>query len=117
MDNRVRNIHLWVDGYTRFCLTAIVVLMTIMIVGLWAERSPTGDMANAAERYQRQSVLGLSDMVRVQERTIAKLDEIQKLLESGNVKVQVVEQPTTSDGGVTNVKPISSTEGGTSATP
>ena len=26
-----------VDNYTRFCLTAIAILMTVLIIGLWAE--------------------------------------------------------------------------------
>ena len=26
-----------IDGYTRFCLTAIMVLLTLLVVGLWSD--------------------------------------------------------------------------------
>ncbi|MCJ7543838.1 MAG: hypothetical protein MUP47_04610 [Phycisphaerae bacterium] len=112
MRDRERQIRLRVDAYTRFCLTALVVLMSVMIVGLWAEGVPSAAPAGAAgpsdrpvERYQPRSALDISELVAVEERTNAKLDEIKKLLESGQAKVQVVEGPAKDSGGDKNVQP------------
>jgi hypothetical protein len=96
MKSNKRRVALTVDGYTRFCLTAIVVLMTVMVIGLWAEGVPSVGKAGAAapapvERYQPRSAVEIGQMVDLQKQTNDKLDEIKKLLESGNVKVQVVE--------------------------
>jgi len=83
-----------VDGYTRFCLTAIVVLLTLLIVGLWAgEPLPTGaDSAVAADR----SVLPNAgaqriEMIEAIQGTNRKLDQIMTLLQSGKVRVTLVE--------------------------
>jgi len=90
-----------VDRYTRFCLTAIAVLLTVLIVGLWADGVPPLRGAGAAEptRYQPQSTIEIGDMVRTQERTNEKLDQIIKLLEGGSVKVQVVQAAEAPSGG------------------
>lgn len=115
MRDRERHIRLRVDAYTQFCLTALVVLMSVMIVGLWAEGVPVPSRAGAAgpadapvERYQPRSALDISQLVAVQERTNTKLDEIKKLLESGQAKVQVVEGVVKKDsGGEKDVQPTS----------
>ena len=78
-----------VDGYTRFCLTAIAILLTVLVIGLWADGvRPLGE-ARAAEKFldtgaQRQ------EMVAAQERVNAKLTELVELLKSGQAKVQIV---------------------------
>jgi len=117
MQHAGKTLRLKVDAYTRFCLTAIVVLMTVMILGLWAERTPTADRAAAAERYQPKSTTEIGELVRVQERTIDKLEEIRKLLESGDVKVQVTEAPGKDVGGGSNVQPSPSAGEDTSIVP
>jgi hypothetical protein len=114
MHGRERPIRLRVDAYTQFCLTALVVLMSVLIVGLWAEGVPSAAPAGAVgpsdrpvERYQPRSAIDISELVAVQERTIAKLDEIKKLLESGQVKVQVVGGLGKESGGDKYVQPTS----------
>ncbi len=114
MWNRERYIRLRLDGYTRFCLTALVVLMSVMIIGLWAEGVPAPVRAGAAGpadpsavRYQPRSALDISELVGVQEKTNAKLDEIKKLLESGQAKVQVVGGIVKDAGGDKHVQPTS----------
>jgi hypothetical protein len=90
-----------VDWYTRFCLTAIMVLLTVVVLGLWAEGVPSAGKALAADsnnkmftpppdRYQKYSTLNLDEMVGISTQTNQKLDEIKKLLESGNAKFQIV---------------------------
>ena len=90
-----------VDGYTRFCLGAIVVLLTVLIIGLWADGVPLARNAAAAEpmRYQPRSALEITDMVRTQEQTNEKLDQIIRLLESGTAKGQVVQAAEAESGG------------------
>jgi hypothetical protein len=114
MCDREHHIRLRVDGYTRFCLTALVVLMSVMIVGLWAEGIPSAARLGAAapgdpsaERYKPGSAIDISALVAVQERAIAKLDEIKKMLESGEAKVQVVGGVVKDSGGDKNVQPTS----------
>jgi hypothetical protein len=114
MKRAKRTVRWQVDGYTRFCLTAIVVLMTVMVVGLWAERVPLAGQVVAAgsankpvDRYQPTSVLELGDLIRAQEQTNGKLEELKKLLESGDVKVQVVGEPSKDTGVEGNAQPTS----------
>ncbi len=107
MERHGRKVRWQADGYTRFCLGAMVVLMTVLIVGLWAERVPVAGPAGAAERYQPRSALDIENLVQVQDRTIDKLEEIRKLLASGDVKVQVVGGETKESGGEKHVQPTS----------
>lgn len=88
-----------VDGYTRFCLTAIVVLLAALVLCVWVQQGTILPSANAADdapaaanstNWGAQS----SAMVKAQDQTNARLDELIKLLKSGEVKVQ-----TTSKGG------------------
>lgn len=91
MQTERAKIHVHVDRYTRVCLTLIVVLLTVLIVGLWADGVKTSDRAVAAEPFlntsmQREKLLANTAT------TNEKLDELMKLLKSGDVKVQVAEQ-------------------------
>lgn len=96
-----------VDGYTRVCLTVIAVLLTVLIVGLWADHTPSADQARAAKPFvetgtQAQIVL----LVRAQDRTTAKIAELITLLKSGQVKVQIDQKGGKSAGGSNaSVKP------------
>jgi hypothetical protein len=86
------NMQVRVDGYTRVCLTAIAVLLTVLICGLWAQRSPTPQQAQAAQVFANSSAR-LDDVVNAQTTTTQKLTELISLMKSGQVKVQVIEAP------------------------
>ena len=84
-----------VDGYTRFLLTIIAVLLTVVAVGLWLETPSALPTAQAkASGYAEQMNPGqqLNQMVKNTEKLHASLAELQKLMVSGAVKVQVVEK-------------------------
>ena len=104
MKTQTRSKTVLVDRYTRFCLTAIVVLLTVLIVGFWADGVPMARNAGAAEpmRYQPQSAIDISEMTRLQGQTNEKLDKIARLLESGTAKVQMVAAADAGGGGKTN---------------
>ncbi len=87
-----------VDGYTRVCLTAIVVLLTLLVLGLWSERlAPAAAQAGpggANGTPQAIRTLGNAgherkSIVDQQKLTNQKLDEIIRLLRSGDVKVRI----------------------------
>ena len=91
------------DRYTRVCLTVIAVLLTVLIMGLWADQTPDPPRANAAESFadsgaQRKVTQDL------QMQTNEKLDELGRLLKSGEVKVQVVEGPKKRSRGANVIK-------------
>ncbi len=77
-----------VDGYTRVCLTAIVVLLTALVIGLWAE-IPAAIDARAAEPFLNSSAQR-EETIKAVEATNERLDKIITLLKSGEVKVQMV---------------------------
>lgn len=92
MSNRNGRIVIQVDRYTRVCMTIIAVLLTVLIVGLW-HGTPTASTAQAAgadddgfggSGARQQAILKSLDQTNV------KLDELAKVLKSGEVKVQVV---------------------------
>ncbi len=86
-----------IDGYTRFCLTAIVALLTVLIIGLWATgpASLTGaGIAAAAPRAAVRDVLPNAgaqrqQMLRAIQAGNQKLQRIADLLASGKVRVTV----------------------------
>ncbi len=94
-----------VDRYTRFCLTTIAVLLTLLIIGLWADgvktvgqaraagsrskfQDPTAAKAFQEGRWGTSSAAG--KMAATQQQTNAKLDELIKLFKTGQAKVQIV---------------------------
>lgn len=93
MKNGYRNVTIRVDGYTRVCLTAIAVLLTVLIVGLWANHSPTPDAAFAGGVPRAINPQSQRDAVAEAQRAgNAKLDELIELLKSGDVQVKVIGQ-------------------------
>jgi len=80
-----------VDVYTRVCLTAIAVLLTVLIVGLWAQKTPNAPQAMAGVPTVLDPNAQRGAMTRAQTLTNAKLDQLISLLKSGDAKVQVVE--------------------------
>lgn len=85
-----------VDGYTRFCLTAIAVLLTVLIVGLWAEGPDPDRAAAAGARPAEGQAKGIPDsgaqrmaMIRELQTVNGKLDKLVGLLEGGKLQVIV----------------------------
>ena len=87
-----------IDGYTRFCLSAIVVLLTVLIVGLWANgpASDVSDASAAAKSPKSNSTLNLIDAraqrvgtMKAAQKTNKQLDEIITLLKSGEIRVAI----------------------------
>lgn len=79
-----------VDKYTKFCLTAIAALMTVLIVMLWAQ-GPTVPQAQAAEPFL-DAAGDRKAAVDAAKETNQKMGDLIDLLKSGQVKVQVVQE-------------------------
>lgn len=81
------------DGYVRFCLTAIVVLLAGAVLLLAAGQDALLPAATAAPAGEDQlfgnSSAWRDSMLKATEKTNSKLDELITLLKSGEVKVQV----------------------------
>jgi len=104
---------LQVDGYTRFCLTAITVLLTLLVIGLWAEDIDWAEQARAgtfrdeqAKKAVHEGRWGTSSasgkVAAVQQRTNVKLDQLIRLLKSGEARVQIVQSTAIGAGGSNN---------------
>ena len=85
-----------VDGYTRFCLTGIMVLLTLLLIGLWAGGPGLVDESGAAARAAEKAGKGIPDsgaqrmaIIRESQSTNRKLDTIISLLQSGKLEVVV----------------------------
>ena len=89
-----QHIRLRLDGHARCCLTVITALLVILVVGLWAERSPMTQNAAAEGKvfFDISAKAQRQEIVAAQNKTAAKLDEMIKLLKSGEVKVQLTPQ-------------------------
>lgn len=110
MERRRETVRMQVDAYTRVCLTAIAVLLTLTVIGLWSDRGPGGRAAQARTyspndkdapdraaqtdtSAEKARVEQVSPFVGLREETIKsneKLQELINVLRSGEVKVQVV---------------------------
>lgn len=101
-----------VDGYTRFCLTAITVLLGLLVIGLWADpvafttrtlAADPGYRDTEAQRAVQEGRWGTSSapnkLAAVQAKTNEKLDELIGLFTGGKAKVQIVEGSTAGRGG------------------
>ena len=103
-DNR-ETMRVRIDGYTRLCLTAIAVLLTVMIIGLWADHAPTPAPAMGQINkpfLDTSTQTQLVELVKAQRQTTAKMDELIRLLRSGQVKVKIAGQPEKNKGGKKN---------------
>lgn len=90
MGDKQQRVELRVDAYTRVCLTVIAALMTVLIVGLWAEGpGPVGE-AGAATGIP-DSGQQRATMIKAIEANTAKLDRLINLFETGKAKVQVAQ--------------------------
>jgi uncharacterized membrane protein len=86
-----------VDNYTRFCLTAITVLLTVLILILWVQGTPSASVARAADDSSvtpaRMTGLGehIADLLTATNQTNQRLTDLIDLLKSGQAKIQVIE--------------------------
>lgn len=85
-----------VDAYTRVCLTVIAVLLSVLIVGLWAETVPGQSRAFARDNKPTELFLDSAGQRRAaiaaQEKTTRKLEELVSLFTTGQAKVQIVDK-------------------------
>jgi hypothetical protein len=77
-----------VDTYTRLVLTAIAILLTVVAVGLWYESPGTVQAASAQIPDQGKQ---MAILIENAQRTNILLQELGKVLVSGEVRVQVIE--------------------------
>ncbi|MGB2823078.1 MAG: hypothetical protein WBF17_18990 [Phycisphaerae bacterium] len=89
MGKEQQQVHLRVDAYTRVCLTIIAALLTVLIIGLWAEGVHPAREAMGVNGIP-DSGLQRNQMIKALEASTAKLDKLITLFESGSAKVQVV---------------------------
>ena len=94
--NGKTKVEIRVDGYTRVCLTVIAVLLTVTALGLWGQGVPSvspagaaGPVAAADSGFGDTNARILAQLEQAK-LTNAKLDEVIKLLTSGQMKVQLV---------------------------
>ena len=93
-----------VDGYTRVCLTVIAVLLTVLIVGLWADGPGRSDEARAAEPFLDSSAQRAA-LLKSQDKTNSKLTELIGLLKSGKAKFTLAKiAPSATKGGTKDVR-------------
>jgi hypothetical protein len=85
------------DLYSRCCLTAIAFLLTMLVVGLWADASYDTRPAGAAEPFLNTGAQR-EEIVIAQKETTQKIEELMNLLKSGDVKVRVIEEPSKPSG-------------------
>ena len=85
-----------VDNYTRFCLTVIAALLTVLILVLWVQGTPSAPLARADDASSAPDRMkGLSehfgDLLAATKETNQKLTDLNDLLKSGQAKIQVIE--------------------------
>ena len=103
MNKRQRKIQINIDGYTRFCLTAIMVLLTVLVIGLWADipftpaaQAVKGSTLVSRERFRnsrsarKQMLSEQGAALKYQKDTVKRLDDLIELFEAGNAKVRIV---------------------------
>ncbi len=110
MERKEQKMVVQVDAYTRVCLTMIAVLLTVVVIGLWADGVPRAEQAMAAKVIRNVPEPPSPGAQRVQilaaqKETIAKLAELIAVLKSGEVKVRVTEMPGQPAGGTNAAGP------------
>ena len=80
-----------VDAHTRLCLTGIVVLLAVLVVGLWAQAPLAAPASAAGDGFSDAGARNAAQLEAAQ-KTNAKLDELIGLLTSGQVKVQLMKE-------------------------
>lgn len=110
MECKGKKVVVQVDAYTRVCLTVIAALLTVVIIGLWADGVPQAEQAMAGkviteERRPPGPGSQRAQILAAQKQTTAKLAELIAVLKSGDVKVRVTEMPAGSAGGTDAARP------------
>lgn len=110
MERKDEKMVVQVDAYTRVCLTVIAVLLTVVIIGLWADGVPQADRAAAGKvitEQRRPPGPGAqrAEIVAAQKQTTAKLAELIAVMKSGDVRVRVTEMPAHPAGGTNAAGP------------
>ena len=77
-----------VDKYTRVLLTIIAVLLFVISAGMWLE---TPNVVSTAQARIPDSGQQLNQLIQNTELIRKSMDDLTKLMTSGNIKVQVVE--------------------------
>ena len=103
MDHKEQKLYVRMDAYTRVCLTVIAVLLTVVIIGLWADGVPSVEKASAA-RAAMSNAIRQTKLLEAQKQTNTKLDELIALLKSGQIKVEVTKMPKNASGGTDGAK-------------
>ena len=94
MDAGNKDVRLRVDGYTRVCLTVLAVLLTLLVIGLWADMPVGHDSARAAGSKAFVDAIAQRKMIlEAQKTTNTKLEELIRLFRDGRAKVQLAEAP------------------------
>ncbi|MDP7162799.1 MAG: hypothetical protein QF577_06865 [Phycisphaerae bacterium] len=93
MDVGNKDVRLRVDGYTRVCLTAIAVLLTLLVIGLWADMPVGHDRRAAGAEAFLDAITQRKMILEVQKTTNTKLEELIRLFRDGKAKVQLAEAP------------------------
>lgn len=109
MKSDEKTIHVKVDTYTRACLTVLAVLLTVVVLGLWATHTPAPDSAMAAEPQIYGPTKQRANIIEQQKATNQKLEALLKYLKSGQLTVHVKDDQQT--GSVTVGKPKKDTGG------
>jgi len=96
MEPRDQTTEIRVDTYTRVCLTMIAVLLTVLIIGLWAEG---GNLARPAGADENTAADTAKELLAAQEKTNQNLQQMIAVLKSGEVRVLVIKRPINKDEG------------------
>ena len=101
MGQKRQRVELRVDAYTRVCLTVIAGLLTLLVLGLWADGVPTPGEAFGLEAGGK----GIPNAGQQREQIVkelkangAKLDRLVRLFEGGKAKVQITGQKAGNQG-------------------
>lgn len=109
MERKDEKMVVQLDAYTRVCLTVIAVLLTVVIIGLWADGVPQADRAAGKVITEERRPPGpgaqRAEIVAAQKQTTAKLAELIAVMKSGDVRVRVTEMPTHPAGGTNAAGP------------
>ena len=79
-----------VDNYTRLCLSAIAVLLTVLVVMMWVQAVPEPPSASAAEPFLDTAAVRNSQL-EAQKETNVKLGEL--------IELNTLSQPVVRQGG------------------
>ena len=91
-----RKVEIHVDGYTRCCLTVIAVLLTVLIVALWAQPLTPSLERQATAASPIGGAAGIPDAGKQRDQMLTELRAVNsnlsnliKMFEAGKAKVQV----------------------------